>query len=91
MRIISQDRMTDTPYDGAVVYIHRRRTNKQIYVGNVGDDEGFPIGTYNNEEDAVYVMSLIRSTFMCNHKYFYMPEVEEVSVIRERMKAGEQE
>ena len=40
MRIVSQDKMTDTPYDGAVVYIHRR-TNKQIYVGNVGDDEGF--------------------------------------------------
>lgn len=85
MRIISQDKMTDTPYDGAVVYIHRR-TNKQIYVGNVGDDEGFLIGTYNSEEDAVYVMSLIRATFMCNHKYFYMPEVEEVSVIREQMK-----
>ena len=90
MRIISQDKMTDTPYDGAVVYIHRR-TNKQIYVGNVGDDEGFLIGTYNSEDDAVYVMSLIRSTFMCNHKFFYMPEVEEVSVIREQLKRGDQE
>jgi hypothetical protein len=84
MRIISQDRMTDTPYDGAVVYIHRR-TNKQIYVGNVGDDEGFLIGTYNSEEDAVYVMSLIQKTSMCNHKYFYMPEAEEVSAIRAKM------
>ena len=73
MRIISQDKMTDTPYDGAVVYVHRR-TNKQIYVGNVGDDEGFLIGTYNSEEDAVYVMSLIQKTSMCNHKYFYMPD-----------------
>ena len=90
MRIISQDKMTDTPYDGAVVYVHRR-TNKQIYVGNVGDDEGFLIGTYNSEDDAVYVMSLIRSTFMCNHKFFYMPEVEEVSVIREQLKRGDQE
>ena len=82
--------MTDTPYDGAVVYVHRR-TNKQIYIGNVGDDEGFLIGTYNSEDDAVYVMSLIRSTFMCNHKFFYMPEVEEVSVIREQLKRGDQE
>ena len=90
MRIISQDKMTDTPYDGAVVYVHRR-TNKQIYIGNVGDDEGFLIGTYNSEDDAVYVMSLIRSTFMCNHKFFYMPEVEEVSVIREQLKRGDQE
>ena len=90
MRIISQDKMTDTPYDGAVVYIHRR-TNKQIYIGNVGDDEGFLIGTYNSEEDAIYVMSLIQKASMCNHKYFYMPEVEEVSVIREQMKGCERE
>lgn len=89
MRIISQDRMTDTPYDNAVVYIHRR-TGNQIYVSNVGDDEGFPIGTYNSKEDAVFVVSLIRTTFMCNHKYFYMPEVEEVSAIREQMKGCEQ-
>lgn len=84
MRIISQDRMTDTPYDGAVVYIHRR-TGNWIYVSNVGDDEGFPIGTYNSKEDAVYVMSLIQKTSMCDHKYFYMPEVEEVSAIRTKM------
>ena len=90
MRIISQDKMTDTPYDGAVVYVHNR-TGNQIYVSNVGDDEGFPIGTYNSKEDATFVVSLIRTAFMCNHKYFYMPEVEEVSVIREKLKEGEQE
>ena len=89
MRIISQDGMTDTPYDGAVVYIHRR-TNKQIYVGNVGDDEGFLIGTYNSEEDAVYVMSLIQQTSMCNHKYFYMPEAGKVSMIKEQLEGGGQ-
>ena len=88
MRIISQDKMTDTPYDGAVVYIHRR-TNKQIYIGNVGDDEGFPIGTYNSKEDAVFVVSLIKTAFMCNHKYFYMPGAEEVPVIREQTKGGD--
>lgn len=84
MRIVSQDKMMDTPYDGAVVCVHRR-TNKQIYISNVGDDEGFLIGTYNSEEDAVYVMSLIQKTFMCDHKYFYMPEAEEVSMIREQL------
>lgn len=87
MRIISQDKMTDTPYDGAVVYIHRR-TNKQIYVSNMGDEEGFPIGTYNSKEDAVYVMSLIKTRFMYNNKYFYMPEAEEVPVIREQIKGA---
>ena len=78
MRIISQDKMTDTPYDGAVVYIHRR-TNKQIYVGNVGDDEGFPIGTYNSKEDALRVMELIRDCFIYGGTYFVMPKSDMVS------------
>ena len=46
------------------------------------------IGAYDSAEDAVYVMSLIKTTFMCNHKYFYMPEAEEVSMIREKMDEG---
>ena len=70
--------MTDTPYDGAVVYIHRR-TNKQIYVGNVGDDEGFPIGTYNSKEDALRVMELIRDCFIYGGTYFVMPKSDMVS------------
>lgn len=78
MRIISQDRMTDTPYDEAVVYIHRR-TNRQIYVGNVGDDEGFLIGTYNSEEDALRVMELIRDCFIYGGTYFVMPKSDMVS------------
>lgn len=88
MRIISQDKMTDTPYDGTVVYIHRR-TGNWIYVSNVGDDEGFPIGTYNSKEDAVYVMQLIGTAYRAEYKCFYMPEAEEVSVIREQMKGCE--
>ena len=80
--------MTDTPYDGAVVYIDRI-TDKQICVIVHVPDESFTIGTYDNQDDAVYVLSLIQKTFMCNHKCFYMPEVEEVSVIRAKMKGGE--
>lgn len=88
MRIISQNKTVDTPYDGAVVYVHNRAGN-QIYVGNVGNDEGFPIGMYNSKEDAVYVVSLIRTAFMCNQKYFYMPEAKDVSAIRAKMKSDE--
>jgi len=89
MRIISQNKTVDTPYDGAVVYVHNRMGN-HIYVGNVGNDEGFPIGMYNSKEDAVYVVSLIRTAFMCNHKYFYMPEAKDVSAIRAKMKSDEE-
>ncbi len=90
MRIISQDEMMDIPYDVAVVYIYYRTNDVQIYVSNVGDDEGFPIGTYNNDEDAVYVMSLIRTAFVHETQYFYMPEAEDVSTIRTKMDEGEQ-
>ena len=44
MRIISQDRMTDIPYDNAVVYINRQMPT-QIYVCGLDSDDGFPIGT----------------------------------------------
>lgn len=90
MRIISQDKIIDTPYDEAVIYIYYRKNDVQIYISNVGDDEGFPIGTYNNGEDAVYVMSLIRTAFAYENKYFYMPEAEDVSAIKARMDGGEQ-
>ena len=90
MRIISQDEIIDTPYDEAVIYIYYRKNDVQIYVSNVGDDEGFPIGTYNNGEDAVYVMSLIRTAFTHEDEYFYMPKAEDVFAIRARMNGSEQ-
>ena len=73
MRIISQDRMTDTPYDNAVVYINRQMPN-QIYVCGLDSDDGFPIGTYDTTKDAVYVMSSIMEAFSQEYRYFYMPE-----------------
>lgn len=90
MRIVSQDKMIDTSYNGTVIYIYYRKNDTQIYVSNIGNDEGFPIGTYNNGEDAVYVMSLIRTAFAHENQYFYMPEAEDVSAIRTKMDGGEQ-
>ena len=91
MRIVSQDKMIDTSYNGTVIYIYYRKNDTQIYVSNIGNDEGFPIGTYNNGEDAVYVMSLIRTAFVHENQYFYMPEAEDVFAIRTKMDRGEQE
>ncbi len=87
MRIISQDKMTDISYDGAVIYVHAG--DNRMYVFAHVPDETFPIGTYNSREDAVYVVSLIQKTFMCNHKYFYMPEPEEVSEIKKKLEKYE--
>lgn len=71
MRIISQDKMIDIPYEGAAVYIDRSAANK-IYAHV--PDESFLIGAYDTAEDAAYVMSLIRTAFSEEYRYFYMPE-----------------
>lgn len=89
MRIISQNKKTDISYDAAVIYISVKTDNHKIYVRAHVFNDDFPIGTYNTNEDAVYVMSLIQNTFMCNHKYFYMPKPEEVSVIKKKMEKCE--
>lgn len=91
MRIVSQDKTIDTPYDGAVVYTYYRKNDVQIYISNVSNDEGFPIGTYNNNKEAEYVMSLIRTAFAHENQYFYMPEAEDVSAIRAKTEGSEQE
>ena len=88
MRIISQNKKTDISYDAAVIYIVKTDNHKTYVRAHVSDDD-FPIGTYNSNEDAVYVMSLIQKTFMCNHKYFYMPKPEEVSEIKKKLEKCE--
>ena len=81
MRIISQERTVDVPYDNVVVYVHSQLNQifVKMYVSGIeyGRD-GFSIGKYNSKEDAKYVMSLIRGAAICDNKYFYMPEIEEV-------------
>ncbi len=88
MRIISQDKMTDTPYDNAVVYINRQ-TPTQIYVGGVDSDDGFPIGTFDTEEDALMVMRCIRLARNLDYKYFHMPTAEEMKDGNPEMFEGE--
>lgn len=88
MRIISQDKMTDTPYDNAVVYINRQ-TPTQIYVGGVDSDDGFPIGTYDTKEDALMVMRCIRLAYNLDYKYFHMPTTEEMKDGNPEMFEGE--
>lgn len=89
MRIISQNKKTDISYDAAVIYISVKTDNHKIYVRAHVSNDDFLIGTYSTNEDAVYVMSLIQKTFMCNHKYFYMPKPEEVSEIKKKMEEYE--
>lgn len=88
MRIISQDRMTDIPYDNAVVYINRQMPT-QIYVCGLDSDEGFLIGIYDTTKDAVYIMELIKTAFTYGNQYFYMPKDKNVSMIRAKTEGSE--
>ena len=86
MRIISQDRTIDIPYDNVIVYVHQIYV--KIYVSGIDYNHArFSIGEYHNREDAKYVMALIRDAVIFGKTYFYMPTLEEFSEIRE----GEQE
>ena len=78
MRIISQDRTIDIPYDNVIVYVHQIYV--KIYVSGIDYNHArFSIGEYHNREDAKYVMALIRDAVIFGKTYFYMPTLEEFS------------
>ena len=87
MRIISQDRTIDVPYDNVVVYVHNQ--SNQIYVkmyvsGIDYNREGFSIGKYHNKEDAICVMSHMRDKFPYA-TYYHMPLADDVDLIRDNL------
>lgn len=82
MRIISQNRTVDVPYDNVVVYVHSQLNQifVKMYVSGIEySRDGFSIGKYDSKEDAKYVMSLIREAAIFGQMYFYMPTAEKAS------------
>ena len=82
MRIISQNRTVDVPYDNVVVYVHSQLNQifVKMYVSGIEySRDGFSIGKYDSKEDAKYVMSLIREAAIFCQMYFYMPTAEKAS------------
>lgn len=94
MRVISQDRSTDYPYDKSVVFLDPYNENN-VKIQLAGDKECFMLGKYSTKEKALKVMELLREaylkfahatnsdsfyTFFDNPKVFRFPADDEVKV-----------
>ena len=89
MRIISQNGMNDYPYEQCMIFVnYKERTKLCISMCGDGADSEFPLGTYDSEEDALYVMECIRYNKKKGYDYFHMPSADDVSTWRQN-KGGE--
>ena len=87
MRIISQDKKYDIPYDSVTVYVSPV-IPREIDADFVPYRSTEVLGTYNSEEDALCVMKSIRKAAMDGYYYFYMPKAESASFWRQRDAEG---
>lgn len=86
MRIISQDGIIDIPYDSIIVFA---LNGKDVSACTVNDNYNkMALGTYNNEEDALYVMDCIRYNKKKGYDYFHMPSADSVSTWRQKANKG---
>lgn len=88
MRIISQGGTKDIPYEAVMVYVTYHMPTKIYASPIINTNDELPLGTYKNEEDALYVMDCIRHSKKEGYDYFHMPSAESVTVWR-RKKATE--
>lgn len=94
MRVISQDRSADYPYDKSVVFLDPYNENN-VKIQLAGDKECFMLGKYSTKEKALKVMELLRESylkfahatnndsfyaFFDNPKVFRFPTDDEVKV-----------
>lgn len=87
MRIISQDKKYDVPYDSVTVYVSPV-IPREIDADFVPYRSTEVLGTYNSEEDALYVMDCIRYNKKKGYDYFHMPSAESVTVWRQKKAKG---
>ena len=88
MRIISQDGLNDYPYDSIMVWVDHVNP-KRIGASMCSDPNSeFVLGTYNSEEDALYMMECIRHSKMKGYEYFFMRGADYTSVLRQTKEDG---
>lgn len=86
MRIISQDGLIDIPYDSIIVFA---LNGNGVSACTVNDNYNkMTLGTYNDGEDALYVMKCIRYNKGKGCEYFHMPSAEIVPVWRQEESEG---
>ena len=81
MRLVSQDKMLDIPYEYVVVGIDQLDPKKIIAYGVNDSNEDFcmPLGSYSSEKKAQKVMSKLHKHYRNNGKNFKFPLDSEVA------------
>ena len=77
MRIVSQNRKTDIPYELFGIQANDWSNNHKTQIIAFKTD-AITIGTYSSKEKALKVMEMIRKAYMNNELCFYMPQDNEV-------------
>ena len=81
MRIISQDGFIDIPYDSIIVFA---LNGNGVSACTVNDNYNkMTLGTYNNDDDALYVMRLIRQAVRNEQSFYFMPDADYVTSMRQ--------
>ena len=76
MRIISQDKTVDIPYENSALIIEEV-TKNTFYIHGFLNDRYFWLGTYKNMNDAKAVLWDIASNFKAKKEYCEMPQEDE--------------
>lgn len=63
MRVISQDRTMDFPYEISTIFIYPRIENA-IAIQSAGDSEISIIGRYSSKEKAIKAMEMLREAYV---------------------------
>lgn len=89
MRILSQNRCIDVPYDNVVLIIEDYRGKYAIIANHIYKDVDFLMGVFDSKEEAMSVMGLIRECYLSckNGNYDYncvsiIPEVKNEQIAK---------
>ena len=78
MRIISQNRTEDIPYEIARLYISSVHTGT-IYAELAGMSDATLLGDYYTPGDAMTALAEVRRRYFSGKKFFIMPSADEVA------------
>lgn len=78
MRIISQNRTEDIPYEISRLYISSVHTGT-IYAELAGMSDATMLGDYYTHEDAKIALQSVRITYFSGKKFLIMPTADEIA------------
>lgn len=77
MRLISQDGTFDVPYESVVLQLYKDGIywlNKNLIGADAGINEDLKIAEYETEEDAKFILQIMRNAFIREDKIFRFPK-----------------